>query len=733
MSLAAGVPAWLVTVLVGVAVAAACAAYARPIVPLTAGRRAVLTALRLAALLLLLLLLLEPVASEPGPAGDAVVPVVLDNSRSMRLPAGSAARRIDRAAALVRDEILPALADRFDVEVATLDAPQAPADPEAVEPTAPRTDLAAALEAVARRHEGRTVAGIVVLSDGGDTSARDLAQVVESGAGPIYAVAIGTGAAFPDREVTSLTAGDAAVVDSVVELGAEVVLRGGAGDASALRLFEDGRLVEVRRVDSPGDGVPARAVFRVSPRPDAATLYTVEVAAAAAEPVLENNRRSVLVQPPGRPRRVLMIEGSPGHEHSFLKRSWLADRGVALDAVVRKGQNARGQHTFYVQGDPRRTPALATGYPRDRRALFGYDAVVFANVEAGFFQPAQLAMTAEFVAERGGGLLLLGSTSLAPQGLLGSALEDVVPLTLSDRGRTVSAAGRFVNRNRLLLTDDGAVHPMMRLGATVDETHARWGELPALAGSTSLGAARAGASVLALVGRPEGGSGPLVAVQRYGRGRSMVFAGEAAWRWKMLMPAESRTYDTFWRQAARWLTALAPQRLTLTVAPAPAPGGPVEIGLRVLDAEYRAVTDAAPVVEVTTPTGIVHAVDAVLAVRESGRYEARLHAELDGVYRIDARAGPALEPVTEWFLVGGADAEFADPRADAQVLERLATASGGRLLAAGELGRLRGLLAAAAPAPEPLLRPLWHGAWSFALVLAVLTAEWSLRRAWGLR
>ena len=83
--------------------------------------------------------------------------------------------------------------------------------------------------------------------------------------------------------------------------------------------------------------------------------------------------------------------------------------------------------------------------------------------------------------------------------------------------------------------------------------------------------------------------------------------------------------------------------------------------------------------------------------------------------------------------MGGADEEFADPRADAQVLERLATAAGGTLLAAGEVRQLRGLLAAAAPAPEPLVRALWHGAWSFLLVLAVLTVEWSLRRAWGMR
>jgi hypothetical protein len=30
-------------------------------------------------------------------------------------------------------------------------------------------------------------------------------------------------------------------------------------------------------------------------------------------------------------------------------------------------------------------------------------------------------------------------------------------------------------------------------------------------------------------------------------------------------------------------------------------------------------------------------------------------------------------------------------------------------------------------------RDLWHNAWSFAAILALLAAEWVLRRRWGLR
>jgi hypothetical protein len=31
----------------------------------------------------------------------------------------------------------------------------------------------------------------------------------------------------------------------------------------------------------------------------------------------------------------------------------------------------------------------------------------------------------------------------------------------------------------------------------------------------------------------------------------MVFAGEASWRWRMLLPATDRSYETFWKQALR--------------------------------------------------------------------------------------------------------------------------------------------------------------------------------------
>jgi hypothetical protein len=77
---------------------------------------------------------------------------------------------------------------------------------------------------------------------------------------------------------------------------------------------------------------------------------------------------------------------------------------------------------------------------------------------------------------------------------------------------------------------------------------------------------------------------------------------------------------------------------------------------------------------------------------------------------------------------------MSDPRLNARLLERVASASGGRVvpLPAGE-PLVEALRAAVPSAAVSVRRDLWHTGWSFAIVLALLAAEWLVRRKYGLR
>ncbi len=63
--------------------------------------------------------------------------------------------------------------------------------------------------------------------------------------------------------------------------------------------------------------------------------------------------------------------------------------------------------------------------------------MILANIEPDSLSRVQLEMIADFVDERGGGLLVLGAKSFAQQGLIGTPIEEVLPVALSDRGSGV--------------------------------------------------------------------------------------------------------------------------------------------------------------------------------------------------------------------------------------------------------------------------------------------------------
>jgi uncharacterized membrane protein len=742
---------WLALLLAAAIGGIAWLAYRRPLSPLTTLQRGTLVALRVIALASLVLFLFRPVAMlPPSSSRDAVVPILVDVSRSMRVADADGQTRIARAAALVNGEFGKALSAHFSTELFSVGDSLTPAQSDKLSADARRTNLAGALASVRERYRGQRIAGVVLLSDGGETeggrtggagSAPADAVATAAGGPPVFAVGLGSPDGPRDREVVGLTAGDPRLDQASVDLHVTAISSGFGRTPFTLRVLANGQLLDTRRIVPTADGSPIDQVFTVSPDLLNPTVYTAEIPRDESEEVAENNARSVLVSPAGRKRRVLIVEGAPGFEHSFMTRAWARDPGLEIDSVTRKGKNADGQDTFFVQAGPGRAAPLTSGFPAQREQLYVYDAVAIANLESDFFSRGQLAMLADFVAERGGGLLVLGGRSFAQRGLSGTPLEEVLPVEMNDRrgglARAAATPADLAGHNKVTLTADGESHPIMRIGGSAEESRKIWSAMPALAASAMVGGPRPGATVLALTTAPGGGVFPVVAVQPYGRGRSMVFAGEASWRWKMLVPSTDRAYEFFWRQAARWLSSSAPEPVAIAVPDAPEPGDSIAVEVTSRDAAFAPVSDATVDATLTVPGGASQPIKLRRADATSGRFSAALALDRAGLYRVHAEARRGSTPLgaaDRWMFVGGADREFADPRLNEGFLRRVARTSGGRYVRAGDASRVPGWLQSAVPqnaAPER--RDLWHEPWAFGFVIALLSAEWILRRRWGLR
>jgi hypothetical protein len=216
----------------------------------------------------------------------------------------------------------------------------------------------------------------------------------------------------------------------------------------------------------------------------------------------------------------------------------------------------------------------------------------------------------------------------------------------------------------------------------------------------------------------------------------MVFSGEASWRWRMMRPASDPTYETLWRQLARWLASPAPAAVTLAPVAVAIPGASATLPVIVRDEEFTPVADAEVSLTVTPPDGQSRPLTAALADPQDGRYVAAARFDQAGVYRVDATArrnGEVIGTASRVVLAGGADLEMSDPRLNEDVLRRLALATGGRYLPAGDVAEMPELLRAAQTrTTPPEVRDLWHNGWTLSAIVALLGAEWLLRRRVGL-
>lgn len=736
MRLAAGVPLWILPIVAAAIIALAIRTYAG--LALSRRRRRVLVTLRALALGALAIFLLRPVVVRQLPPAGKAVPVLIDASRSMGIGAGETTR-FERAVALATGPLAAALKGyrlellEFRNEVGPLDRTRGP--------SGDSSDLSGALGAVRDRYRGRSVPGVVLLSDGVDTGEPDAAGVPADL--PVFPVAMGQDAPLRDQEVLSVELDPEALPGSSVELNATVVAYGYGREPIDVRLLASGRPIDLRRVHPAADGLPVRLTFELPPATQEPVLYTVDVPARPDEAVSHNNSRQALMQAIGRRRRVLFLQGAPGYEHGFLSRAWATDPYLDVDIVVRKGQNDRGEPTFYVQAASDRAARIASGLPIDRAVLFAYDAVVLGNATRDLLTQPQLDALDAFVSQRGGGLLVLGGRSFAPEGLGAGPLGAMLPVMpghgVIDAAR---AALRNETANKLALTSDGERHPMLRLATTSADSERRWADAPALGGVAPVGALRPGAQMLAAT-TAGGVTRPLIAVQRYGDGRSMVFAGEASWRWKMQRPAADHLYEMFWRQAARWLSAPSPDPVVVDTDPDIRPDAPSTLGVIVRDERFEPVGDASVEIVVRDDRGRDDTMTAALSDPARGRYTAVWQPPGRGFYHVTARVKgsggatatrAATITASRDLLSGAADLETADPATHEDVLARIAERSGGRLGRAGDLDGLVGALRRRAESsPTVSVRELWHGPWTFALIVALVGGEWALRRRWGLR
>ncbi len=790
--------------------------------PAAISRRLGLYALRATLLLALLALLFNPVNIEEQP-GSLDLPDVfylIDASHSMAM--GTGTTRWETATAMIRDA-QEAAGDRshahlnlfrFGQRLSAIEPGQIQLAPSSVVPkvsatasAAPVAGAAAAkplppagptdsdtLLAGALRHLssrfGRSLpASIVLFSDG---QARDAAEV-EKVAGyfsrlqvPIHVAPVGDTSRGGDVAIVGVVAPDRVRRFSQVDV--QVFLRsfGYEGRRARLALSALGDDGKVQREITwlpitLGRGIQSVPLTFQSDTQMRKLAFTIEP--QEDEISTDNNRFLTEIGIDRTKIRVLYIEGNvtrltpapagslPRGAFSELQESLSEDPDIECVVLYARPGGTTLQRVGNVN-----FASIERGFPDTVAELSAFDCIILSNVARAAFTDKHLQWIDNWVSSRGGGLCMAGGQfSFASGGWGGSVVEKILPVEML-AGRDDLDSGELT----VLPFLTAPVHPVWHITANEKQNLEIVRKFPILNAANRFPRAKPNlATVLATAPRPPGDPLPMVTVGRYGKGRSLAFAGcltePSSGEFTRWGENDHRYYAKFWRNAVYWLTESSSIGRRRLIAAADKkfyrPGESISLAALAYDEganrtrDYRIVAMIEPAASsadlgseyspVRWPDGLQRTsgeegpfiawgeeFELTKRVGQEG-YDMQLlidealsAASATQALRVELTAYEDQTQVDSTSLnlqVLGDPFELQNPFPNHELLSRIAAVSGGRVITSAEsLARELTELPIKVGPPDIRRTPLWSRWWLLAILAGLLAAEWIWRRSVGL-
>ncbi len=606
-----------------------------------------------------------------------------------------------------------------------------------VEPTGEQSRLGSGIRQVLTELRGVAPTAIVLLSDGQTTEGETVAKAAEFAARkgvPLFPIGLGDPDAPRDIELSELLVDDVVFVDDLVRFEPKLTAKGFADQELTVRLkrrktsntqTEAAEELAVIKVKAPPDGVATRLELQHRPKETGVVTYIVEVDPRPRELQDGNNRVEKTINVREEKLKVLYVDSEPRYEFRYLKTFLDREKTIELSVVL---QSSDPQYNNQDKA------ALPT-FPSSKEELFDFDAVIMGDVDPGFLSGSQMSHLAEFVTDKGGGILFVAGENYDPLSYRGTPLEALLPVDLNGARNPTAVAGGTTTSFRPSLTVEGRSNPIFRF-ADDDAASAKiWAGLPELLWYFEAPKKKPAAVILAEHPTQNGSDGPLpiMAYQIAGSGKAMFHAVDDTWRWRFR--AGDRYFGRFWTQTIRFLARskllgqkkaelrterrryLRNQPVEVKVRfpnPGDAPGG----GEVAVEVEHQGHGSRRLVLRAAT--GSKNLFEGVIPQVVEGEYEVRLLPP------------PVLEgglPTTR-FSVDPPAGERERTEMNQPELIRAASLSGGKFYVPTAAGGLLGDLPTPQQVPLDTDPPiaLWNTWPVLALFLTLLVAEWVLRK-----
>jgi hypothetical protein len=614
-----------------------------------------------------------------------------------------------------------------------------------LEADAPSSRLGKCLRDVLEAQRGRPTSAVILLSDGINTEGRTLSDAAEYARRktiPLYLVGIGNDHAPRDLRLADLLVESEAFVNDLVHFDLKLSASAAKGQQVKVVLRRTGESAKLAEetvtIDKDYDSKPVRLMHRPNKEGDWEYEIAIETKSSDANP--ENDRLTTVVHVHNATIRVLLVQAGPSYEFRFLKT--MLERELNPNDEGEPGK--RGFQVVLQDADVQFADTDKSAlrvFPVTREELFAYDVILFGDANPSFFSQTMLQNVADFVKERGGGIVFIAGPRFNPVAYRDTPLASILPID--------PATARIPDPDDDLTQE---VHPrptalglstgtLLLSDSRVENVQLWAKKLPGMYWWVETPHVRPGVRVLLEHPTKTGAQGtplPLLSLQFVGSGKVMFQAFDGSYRWRFR--AGDEYFARYWIQTIRFLSrakVLGQDRSAELSSDREEyqRGEPVLLRLKFLDDRKAPAEDDGVSLMLERPGSPRRTITARRTADARGVFEATLTNLAEGRYRAWL-ATPSLEgePPAKEFLIVAPPNEQARLEMDAAELKSAAKLSAGKFYTFATAGTLPDDLPPGRQVRIESLppRPLWNSPLLAGVFVLLLVVEWLARKKAGM-
>ncbi len=608
--------------------------------------------------------------------------------------------------------------------------------------------LGKCLRDVLEIQRGRPTAGVILLTDGITTDGKKVGEVADYArrkSVPLYIVGLGDDRPPKDLRLSDLLVDDVVFVSDIVNFDVKLTGSGYKGETVVVRLRKKGekRTLSEQTVTIGKDG--QTQPVRLTHRPDepGEFEFVVDFKPLDGEANAENNRQSRMVAVRDEKIRVLLASETPSFEFHFLSillgrqlrgEQSEAGKSIELTMVLQEADEK------YAGADDR----VRRVFPVRRDELFEYDVIIFGDVNPDGFGKLVMNHIADFVKERGGGIVFIAGERHMPVDYRDSPLAELMPIDVA----AVTSPDPNLSYDKpfkVQPTAMGLTSSQMQLGDSVSENLKIWGELGDLYWLLDAPDLKSGARVLAEHPTLTGTNGrnlPVISMHYVGAGKVVFHSTDETNRWRFRKG--DKYFSRYWIQTIRYLSRsklLGSSRAAEITSDREKyrRGEPVSLRVKFFDDRLAPPQDDGVTVVMEREGGRRRHIKLRRQATSRGIFEGTMSGLAEGNYNLWV-ATPTLEgtPPSLKFTVVAPPGEQAQLEMDSADLKLAAKKSRGKFYTIKTADRLikdlpEGRQVQIASMPPISIWGQWYIALIFAIVfVAIIATEWGLRKWAGM-